>query len=142
MRLQTNVYLVRAGEAIQAAAETEVRPPASGGHGNERGLLAPLHVPVWRDALPGRRRQDVPFCPPLRLRGGANHGGRRIWSLIQYGQLVDWVDGDGAKGVTFSEERWMPICWSWIWPELGRWPCADCRGGKPEEEPVVSRGEE
>ena len=61
------------------------------------------------------------------------------YGLIQYGQLVDWVDGDGAKGVNLLMGEVDADVLELDLPELGK-VALRIVGAKSQVEPVVQDG--
>lgn len=142
MRLQTNVYLVRsarAGEAIQAAAETGSATRRLEAMENDAGLLSHSMPRSVEDALQDLEETGCTFLPSLRLEGEERTMAADGYGLIKYGRLVDWVDGEGAKGVNLLMGKVDADVLELDLPEMGK-VALRIVGAKSRVEPVVKNG--
>lgn len=142
MRLETNLYLVRGGEAgaaIEAAAQVNSATQQLESLEADAGLLSSTMFRTVEDVMEDLAENGDSFAPALTLNGETGELEPTGYGLLRQGTLAGWADGEAARGVN--------LLMGWVdadvleveTPTVGR-AALRLVGAKTKVRPVVSGG--
>ena len=102
MRLESNLYLIqgsRAGDAIEAAAQVNSATDQLESLEADAGLLADCMFRTVEDVMEDLAENGDSFAPALTLNEEEGQLEPAGYGLLRQGALVDWAEGESARGV-------------------------------------------